>query len=552
MMTTPTAPPTTAPTQTIAQGPALEVTGPIRDRFDEILTPEAIAFLTELHHRFAARRHDRLADRMRRRFEIGNGHDPRFRDDTRHIREDADWRVAGAGPGLEDRRVEITGPTDPKMTINALNSGARVWLADQEDATSPTWNNVIGGQLSLRDAIRGELSFTSEEGKTYEVTAERTPTIVMRPRGWHLTEKHLNFIDRSGRSMAASGSLVDFGLYFFHNAKALIEAGRGPYFYIAKLESSEEAKLWNDVFTFAEDYIGIEHGTVRATVLIETLPAAFEMDEILYELREHCAGLNAGRWDYIFSIIKNYRGRGARFVLPDRSEVTMTVPFMRAYTELLVKTCHKRGAFAIGGMSASIPSRRDPEVTARALEKVAADKKREAGDGFDGTWVAHPDLIPTAQAEFDAVLGDRPNQVDRQRDDVQVRAEDLLNLQIGRPITAQGVRDNVSVGIRYIEAWIRGLGAVAIDNLMEDAATAEISRSQVWQWIHQDRTTEEGTRITPDYIEDLIADVLAQVPRTDADRFDDAADVFREVALRDEFPSFLTLGAYSKFLVEEA
>ena len=551
-MTTPTAPPTTAPTQTIAQGPALEVTGPVRDRFDEILTPEAMAFLTELHHRFANRRHDRLADRMRRRFEIGNGHDPRFRDDTRHIRDDADWRVAGAGPGLEDRRVEITGPTDPKMTINALNSGARVWLADQEDATSPTWNNVIGGQISLRDAIRGELTFTSDEGKTYEVTAERTPTIVMRPRGWHLTEQHLTFTDRAGRSMAASGSLVDFGLYFLHNAKTLIDSGRGPYFYIAKLESSEEAKLWDDVFTFSEDYIGMEHGTIRATVLIETLPAAFEMDEILYELRDHCAGLNAGRWDYIFSIIKNYRGRGARFVLPDRSEVTMTVPFMRAYTELLVKTCHKRGAFAIGGMSASIPSRRDPDVTAKALEKVAADKKREAGDGFDGTWVAHPDLIPTAQAEFDAVLGDRPNQVDRQRDDVQVSAADLLNLQIGRPITAQGVRDNVSVGIRYIEAWIRGLGAVAIDNLMEDAATAEISRSQVWQWIHQDRAIEDGTRITPDYIEDLISEVLAEVPRTDSDRFDDAAEVFRDVSLRDEFPSFLTLGAYSKFLVEPA
>ena len=549
-MTTPTAPPTTAPTQTIAQGPALEVTGPLRDRFDEILTPEAIAFVAELHHRFGARRHDRLADRMRRRFEIGNGHDPRFRDDTRHIRDDADWRVAGAGPGLEDRRVEITGPTDPKMTINALNSGAKVWLADQEDAISPTWDNVIGGQLSLRDAIRGELSYTSDEGKTYEVTAQATPTIVMRPRGWHLTEKHLTFTDRAGRSMAASGSLVDFGLYFLHNAQALIDAGRGPYFYIAKLESSEEAKLWDDVFTFAEDYIGIEHGTIRATVLIETLPAAFEMDEILYELRDHCAGLNAGRWDYIFSIIKNYRGRGARFVLPDRSEVTMTVPFMRAYTELLVKTCHQRGAFAIGGMSASIPNRRDPEATAHAIEKVAADKKREAGDGFDGTWVAHPDLIPTAQAEFDAVLGERPNQIDRQRDDVHVRAEDLLNLQIGRPITAQGVRDNVSVGIRYIEAWIRGLGAVAIDNLMEDAATAEISRSQVWQWIHQDRTTEDGTRITSDYVEGLIAEVLAEVPRTPADRFDDAADVFRDVALRDEFPTFLTLGAYSKFLVE--
>ncbi|GAB3595112.1 malate synthase A [Microbacterium tumbae] len=538
---------TLTPTQ---QGPAIEISGPLRDRYDQILTPDALAFLTELHHRFAARRHDRLADRMRRRFEIGNGHDPRFRDDTAHIREDADWRVAGAGPGLEDRRVEITGPTDPKMTINALNSGARVWLADQEDATSPTWANVIGGQLSLRDAIRGRLSFTSPEGKEYRVTAERTPTIVMRPRGWHLVEKHLTFIDRAGRAMAASGSLVDFGLYFLHNAKTLIESGRGPYFYIAKLESSEEAKLWDDVFRFSEEYLGIPHGTIRATVLIETLPAAFEMEEILFELRDHCAGLNAGRWDYIFSIIKNYRGRGARFVLPDRSEVTMTVPFMRAYTDLLVQTCHRRGAFAIGGMSAFIPNRRDPEVTARAVDKVSADKRREAGDGFDGTWVAHPDLIPTAQAEFDAVLGERPNQLDRQRDDVRVHASDLLDLRIGRPITARGVRDNVSVAIRYIEAWLRGIGAVAIDDLMEDAATAEISRSQVWQWIHQDRSTEDGAPITADYIEGLIAAVLAEAPRTPDDRFDDAAEVFREVSLGAEFPAFLTVPAYARFLVE--
>ena len=547
-MTTPTAPPT-IPTETL-QGPAIRIDGPLRDRYDEILTPDAVAFLTELHHRFAHRRHDRLADRMRRRFEIGNGHDPRFRDDTAHIREDAEWQVAGAGPGLEDRRVEITGPTDPKMTINALNSGARVWLADQEDATSPTWANVIGGQLSLRDAIRGELTHTSPEGKEYRVTADRTPTIVMRPRGWHLTEKHLSFIDRTGRAMAASGSLVDFGLYFLHNAQALIDAGRGPYFYIAKLESSEEAKLWDDIFTFSEEYAGLAHGTIRATVLIETLPAAFEMDEILFELRDHCAGLNAGRWDYIFSIIKNYRGRGARFVLPDRSEVTMTVPFMRAYTELLVQTCHKRGAFAIGGMSAFIPNRRDPEVTAAAIEKVSADKKREAGDGFDGTWVAHPDLIPTAQAEFDAVLGDRPNQLDRQRPDVDVKPADLLDLHIGRPITAQGVRDNVSVAIRYIEAWLRGLGAVAIDNLMEDAATAEISRSQVWQWIHQDRSTDDGVPITAEYVESIIGEMLAGTDRRDGDRFDDAADVFREVALGTEFPAFLTLSAYNRYLVE--
>ncbi|MDQ1205885.1 malate synthase A [Microbacterium sp. SORGH_AS_0862] len=542
--------PGTGPIATGAHTPAIEVRGPLRERYDEILTPDALGFLAELHDRFAGRRHDRLADRMRRRYEIGNGHDPRFRDDTARIRDDASWRVAGAGPGLEDRRVEITGPTDPKMTINALNSGAKVWLADQEDATSPTWRNVIEGQLSLFDAIRGRLSFTSAEGKRYEVTAAETPTIVMRPRGWHLVEEHLGFTDRSGRTLAASGSLVDFGLYAFHNAHRLIENGAGPYFYIAKLESSEEAKLWDDVFSFTERRLGLAHGTIRATVLIETLPAAFEMEEILYELRDHCAGLNAGRWDYIFSIIKNYRGRGARFVLPDRSEVTMTVPFMRAYTELLVKTCHKRGAFAIGGMSAFIPNRRDPEVTERAFEKVAADKKREAGDGFDGTWVAHPDLIPVARAEFDAVLGDRPNQLDRQRDDVEVTAAQLIDVHIGRPITAAGVHGNVSVAIRYMEAWLRGLGAVAIDNLMEDAATAEISRSQVWQWIHQDRSTEDGTRITRDYIEGLIAQVLGEVERRDGDRFDDAAEVFRDVALGAEFPSFLTLGAYSRFLVE--
>ncbi|MFT4280945.1 malate synthase A [Microbacterium sp.] len=533
-----------------APAPTLTVTGTLRDRYDEILTPEALAFVGDLHLRFAGRRHDRLADRMRRRFEIGNGHDPRFRDDTAHIRDDPDWRVAGAGPGLHDRRVEITGPTDPKMTINALNSGARVWLADQEDATSPTWRNVIEGQLSLFDAIRGQLTFTSPEGKRYEVTAERTPTIVMRPRGWHLTEKHIDFTDRNGRRLAASGSLVDFGLYFFHNAQALIDNGVGPYFYLPKLESAEEARLWDDVFTFSEEALGIPHGTIRATVLIETLPAAFEMEEILFELRDHCAGLNAGRWDYIFSMIKNYRGRGARFVLPDRSQVTMTVPFMRAYTELLVQTCHKRGAFAIGGMSAFIPNRRDPEVTAQAFEKVAADKRREAGDGFDGTWVAHPDLIPVAQAEFDAVLGERPNQVSRQRPDVTVTASQLIDVHIGLPITTAGVYGNVSVAIRYLEAWLRGQGAVAIDNLMEDAATAEISRSQVWQWIQQDRVTDDGTPITRELAENLIARVLGEVERTDGDRFDDAAEIFREVALGQDFPAFLTVPAYARFLDE--
>ena len=550
MTITDIAPPTSDPRASERTFPAIEVAGPLHERYEQILTPEALAFLAQLHELFAGSRYDRLADRMRRGYEIGIGRDPRFREDTARIRDDASWRVAGAGPGLEDRRVEITGPTDPRMTINALNSGARVWLADQEDATSPTWRNVIGGQLSLRDAIRGELTYTSPDGKRYEVTAERTPTIVMRPRGWHLEEHHLRFTDRHGRTMAASGSLVDFGLYFFHNAAELIARGAGPYFYLPKIESSEEARLWDQVFSFSEQYAGIPHGTIRATVLIETLPAAFEMEEILYELRDHCAGLNAGRWDYIFSIIKTYRGRGSRFVLPDRNEVTMTVDFMRSYTELLVKTCHKRGAYAIGGMSAFIPSRKDPEVNARAMEKVAADKKREAADGFDGTWVAHPDLIPVAQAEFDAVLGDRPNQLDRLRDDVKVYERHLLNLWIGRPITDEGVHGNVSVAIRYIEAWLRGQGAVAIDGLMEDAATAEISRSQIWQWIRQEQVTEQGTEITREHVSALVDRVLGEVERREGDRFDEAAEVFRDVALSPTFRAFLTVKAYADHLVE--
>lgn len=549
-MTTMQAAPQSTSTAITSGTARIEVLGRPFERSEEILTPEALQFLTELHHRFASSRHERLAERQRRRYEIGNGRDPKFREDTRAIREDASWRVAGAGPGLEDRRVEITGPTDPKMTVNAMNSGAQVWLADQEDATSPTWGNVIGGQLSLFDAIRGQLEVTTAEGKQYRVTAERTPTIVMRPRGWHLVEKHLRFVDAQGRAGAASGSLVDFGLYAFHNARELVARGRGPYFYIAKLESSEEAKLWDDIFAYTEQMLGLSHGTIRATVLIETLPAAFEMEEILYVMRDHIAGLNAGRWDYIFSIIKNYRGRGARFVLPDRSEVTMTVPFMRAYTELLVQTCHKRGAHAIGGMSAFIPNRRDPEVTARAEEKVRADKHREANDGFDGTWVAHPDLIPVARAEFDAVLGSRPNQVDRQRDDVAVTAAQLLDVRIGRDITEAGVRDNVSVGIRYIEAWLRGLGAVALDNLMEDAATAEISRSQIWQWIHQDQSTAEGTPITREWVAGLVRETVDGFERFDGDRFDDAAELFADVALGDDFPTFLTVPAYSRYLVD--
>jgi malate synthase len=520
-------------------------------RFDEILTPEALAFLTRLHDQFAGRRHDRLDARMQRRAAIDNGRDLRFLDETRGVREDASWQVAGPGPGLEDRRVEITGPTDRKMAINALNSGAKVWLADQEDATSPTWANVIGGQLTLSDAIRGQLDFTSADGKEYQVDAERTPTIVMRPRGWHLVEKHLRYIDPAGIASPASGSLVDFGLYFFHNAKELIARGSGPYFYLAKTENHLEARLWDDIFTFSENALGIPHGTIRATVLIETIPAAFEMDEILYELRDHCAGLNAGRWDYIFSIIKNFRGRGASFVLPDRAKITMTVPFMRAYTELLVQACHKRGAHAIGGMSAFIPNRRNPAVTQRALEQVTADKRREAGDGFDGTWVAHPDLIETARAEFDAVLGDRPNQVDRQRSDVHVEAADLLDLRIDGEVTDEGVRANVSIAVRYLESWLRGVGAAAIDDLMEDAATAEISRSQLWQWMHQGIVTQQSTPITRELVERLLDETLASATRIPEDKFDEAAEVFRLVTLGDDYPTFLTIPAYSRYLVDD-
>jgi malate synthase len=529
----------------------IDILAPMEDRFDEILTPEAIAFVTRLHDQFASRRQERLHARMERSKHIENGRDLDFLVETAPIRDEPTWRVAGPGPGLEDRRVEITGPTDRKMAINALNSGAKVWLADLEDATSPTWENIIGGQVNLSDAIRRQIDFTADNGKTYSLN-ETTPTIVMRPRGWQLVEKHLRYWDRAGISSPASASLVDFGLYFFHNAKELIARGSGPYFYLPKIENHLEARLWDDIFTFSENALGLEHGVIRATVLIETITAAFEMEEILYELRDHCAGLNAGRWDYIFSLIKNFRGRGKRFLLPDRSKITMTVPPMRAYTELLVATCHKRGAHAIGGMSAFIPNRKDPEVTARALAAVSDDKRREATDGFDGTWVAHPDLIETARGEFDAVLGDRPNQVDRLRPDVHVTAEQLLDVaSITGDITDAGVHSNVSVGVRYIESWLRGIGAAAIDNLMEDAATAEISRSQLWQWIRESATTVEGTAITADLVESLLVGVLEnEVTRSPEDRFDDAETIFRSVTLGEEYPIFLTVPAYANYLVE--
>ncbi|MCK0116826.1 malate synthase A [Isoptericola sp. S6320L] len=547
---------------TVAEG-TIDVVGPLEPGSDEILTPQALEFLALLHDQFADARCELLLTRQRRTREIADGADPDFLPVTRPVRDDPSWRVAGSAgaPGLADRRVEITGPTDPKMTINALNSGAKVWLADAEDAQSPTWSNVITGQLALRDAIRGDLTFEAPSsdggrtpGKQYALrTSELTemPTIVFRPRGWHLFESHLAYTGTDGSTQPASGSLVDFGLYFFHNARELIERGRGPYFYLPKLEGHREARLWNEVFELAQDALGIPRGTVRATVLIETLPAAFEMEEILYELREHCAGLNAGRWDYLFSVIKCFRNRGDSYVLPDRAQVTMTAPFMRAYTELLVATCHRRGAHAIGGMSAFIPDRRNPEVTEQAFAKVRADKEREAGDGFDGSWVAHPDLIPIAREAFDAVLGSAENQVGRLRDDVTVGQAELLDVasarREGATITEEGLRTNISVGVRYIASWLRGAGAAALDSLMEDAATAEISRSQVWQWMHSGTVTADGVTITRTLCDAMLREFLRSTPRTRGDRLDEAAAIFREVAMGDEFPPFLTTSAYARY-----
>ncbi|MCT2584740.1 malate synthase A [Actinophytocola gossypii] len=516
--------------------------GPV-ERSDEILTPAALEFLAELHARFADRRDELLAARAERRAEASRTGRLDFLPETADVRA-SEWRVADAPEDLADRRVEITGPTERKMAINALNSGARVWLADLEDANTPHWSNVISGQVNLYDAVRGLIDFTSPEGKRYELTPGARPAvIVMRPRGWHLDERHLTFDGRR-----AIGALVDFGLYFFHNVKALGERGSGPYFYLPKLESHLEARLWNDVFTLAQQRLGVPHGTIRATVLIETIPAAFEMEEILYELREHASGLNAGRWDYLFSLIKYFRDAGADFVLPDRNDVTMTAPFMRAYTELLVRTCHKRGAFAMGGMAAFIPNRRDPEVTEKALAKVHDDKRREAGDGFDGSWVAHPDLVGICAEEFDAVLGDRPNQVDRLREDVSVTAAQLLDVKATPgAATEAGLRAAVDVGVRYLASWLGGNGAAAIHNLMEDAATAEISRSQVWQWVRNDVELDTGQRVTTDLVRSVLAETkTALTGELPAELLGPAVELFEQVALADEFPDFLTLPAYER------
>lgn len=521
------------------------VTGGPVDGIEQVLTPEALGFVAALQREFGSRRDELLAARSARREQAARDGRLDFLPETADVRA-SDWQVAPAPADLVDRRVEMTGPTDRKMSINALNSGARVWLADLEDASTPHWHNVIGGQVNLRDAIRRDIGYTSPDGKSYQLRDDqRLATIVVRPRGWHLDEKHILVDDAQ-----VVGAFVDFGLYFFHNAAELLARGSGPYFYLPKTESHLEARLWNDVFSYAEQALGIEHGTVRATVLIETIPAAFEMEEILYELREHASGLNAGRWDYLFSIIKYFRDAGPEFVLPDRAAVPMTTPFMRAYAELLVKTCHKRGAFAIGGMSAFIPSRRDEEVNRVAFDQVRADKEREAGQGFDGSWVAHPDLVSICQEVFDRVLGDRPNQLDNLREDVSVTAADLLDLASteGR-VTREGLRTNIEVGLLYLESWLGGNGAVGIHNLMEDAATAEISRSQIWQWVHNASRLEDGTTVTADLVRDMLAEQLATFREELGDsyadhRFDTAARVFEQVALADDFADFLTLPAY--------
>ena len=519
----------------------VELVGAPVARDDEILTPDAIAFVADLERRFGAVRIELLERRADRQRELDAGVMPDFPIATaEHVRA-ADWQVAPSPADLDDRRVEITGPAEPKMMINALNSGARVFMADLEDALSPTWANVVGGQVAIADAVRRRLVHAAPDGRTYRL-GDRLATLVVRPRGWHLVERHL-LVDGA----PISASLFDAGLFLFHNAAETLARGSGPYLYLPKLESRWEARLWNEVFVHAQAALGVPRGSIRATVLIETVLAAFEMDEILHELREHAAGLNAGRWDYLFSAIKRYRGRGV--VLPDRGQLTMTVPFMRAYTELLVQTCHRRGAHAIGGMAAFIPSRRDPAANDTAMRRVREDKERESGDGFDGTWVAHPDLVPLATEIFDDVLGPRPHQKDRIREDVRVTPADLADLHVpdGR-VTEAGVRQNVAVALRYLAAWLDGNGAAAIDNLMEDAATAEISRSQLWQWRTAAASIGEDGLFTAGRYAAIRDEELARIRTAGPEpaRLAEAAEVLDELVLDDRFAEFLTLRAYGR------
>jgi malate synthase len=522
------------------QSDGIEIRGPVTDAFAEILTPAALQFLAKMSRQFDGRRRELLARRVERQRDLDAGRFPDFLPETATIRA-REWTVAPIPADMQDRRVEITGPVDRKMIINALNSGASVFMADFEDANSPTWANNIEGHINLRDAVRRTIEFSSPEGKHYKL-AEQTATLLVRPRGWHLVEKHLHI---DGKPI--SGSLFDFGLYFFHNAKALIERGTGPYFYLPKLESHLEARLWNDVFVFAQDEVGVLRGTIRGTVLIETILAAFEMDEILYELREHSSGLNCGRWDYIFSFIKKFRNHAA-FVLPNRAQVSMDRHFLDSYVQLLIKTCHRRGIHAMGGMAAQIPIRNDPEASERALDKVRQDKLREVKAGHDGTWVAHPGLVPVAKEIFDAGMKSA-NQIDRKREEVSISAKDLLAVPDG-DISEEGLRVNIDVGIQYLESWLRGVGCVPIYNLMEDAATAEISRSQVWQWIHHGATMNDGRAVTADLVRKTIPEELEKIRKHIGaegyanSRFDLAAKLFEEMMTKPEFTEFLTLVAY--------
>jgi malate synthase len=522
----------------------VQVSTRITPEFAEILTPEALRLVAKLEREFRERRRSLLNNRAERQAAIDAGELPEFLVGTHGIRADPAWRVAPVPDNLQKRHVEITGPTDRKMLINALNSGADVFMADFEDANSPTWDNMVRGHINLRDAIDRTIRLVTPE-KEYRL-GETTALLMVRPRGWHLDEKHVAI---DGRPV--SGSLFDFGLHFFHNARKLIGQGTGPYFYLPKLESHLEARLWNDAFVMAQDELGIPRGTIKATVLIETVLAAFEMEEILYELRDHIAGLNAGRWDYIFSIIKKFRNQPG-FLLPDRAQITMTVPFMRAYTELLVKTCHARGAHAIGGMAAFVPSRKDPQVNEVALAKVREDKLRESRDGFDGTWVAHPDLVPVAKEVFDRALGARPHQKGRLREEVQVTARDLIDFRVpGGSISEAGLRLNINVAVQYVESWLRGTGAAAIFNLMEDTATAEISRAQVWQWInHPAAALSDGRKVAAELVRRMLPDEIEKIRSLYGDelftagKFQLAAEIFERLVTAKDFAEFLTLIAY--------
>jgi malate synthase len=527
----------------------VQVLGRMTPEYADILTFEALSFLAALHHNFDARRRELLERRAVRQTELDAGKLPEFLLETQAIRA-SDWKVAPVPADLQDRRVEITGPTDRKMVINALNSGANMFMADFEDSSTPTWDNQIQGQINMRDAVRGAITFTSPEGKQYKLN-DKTATLLVRPRGWHLTEKHL-LVD--GQPM--SGSLFDFGLYFFHNAAARRAQGSGVYLYLPKMESHLEARLWNDAFVLSQRQVGVPLGTVKATVLIETILASFEMDEILYELRDHSAGLNCGRWDYIFSCIKKFRHRPG-FVLADRALVTMTSPFMRAYSLLLIQTCHRRGTFAMGGMAAQIPIKNDPQANEAALAKVRADKEREATDGHDGTWVAHPGLVALAKEAFDKVMK-TPNQIHRQRDDVKTAAADLLDFQPQKPITETGLRININIGIQYLGAWLAGTGCVPIFNLMEDAATAEISRAQIWHWIRSPLgVLDDGRKVTRELFQALAPQELAKVRQLlgeqqyAAGKYEEAARMFDELTLDERFVDFLTLPAYEYITAQE-